>query len=183
MNIDRLKYFIEIKNNNSIINNKKSFSYNIKEKPINTNCVSLLKMKFEKIDTNTKNLKNTHKNKAQNLIKKETLEYDISAFKNDLMKKNLYFIYSSPKSKKIELIHNHNENKINSENAIFINMFDLLKNEPDGSIYKINNYIIKITNKNKKLTINDNRFTHNITLKNGKDILIERYNKKSKFSF
>ncbi|HGV9233788.1 TPA: hypothetical protein ACNOH1_004095, partial [Providencia rettgeri] len=71
----------------------------------------------------------------------------------------------------------------NSENAIFINMFDLLKNEPDGSIYKINNYIIKITNKNKKLTINDNRFTHNITLKNGKDILIERYNKKSKFSF
>ncbi|HHQ2585516.1 hypothetical protein AB7459_13435 [Providencia rettgeri] len=99
MNIDRLKYFIEINNNNSIINNKKSFSYNIKEKPINTNCVSLLKMKFEKIDTNTKNLKNTHKNKAQNLIKKESLEYDISAFKNDLMKKNfiLFIVHQTQK--------------------------------------------------------------------------------------
>ncbi|OBY36943.1 hypothetical protein PR729_09565 [Providencia rettgeri] len=74
MNIDRLKYFIEINNNNSIINNKKSFSYNIKEKPINTNCVSLLKMKFEKIDTNTKKFKKyTQKIKHKNLIKKRII--------------------------------------------------------------------------------------------------------------
>ncbi len=60
-------------------------------------------------------------------------------------------------------------------------MFDLLKNEPDGSIYKVNDFIIKVANKNKKLPKNDNRFTHNITLKNGKDILIERYNKKNEY--
>lgn len=180
---NRLKYFIEKNNSNNFINNKKSFSYSIKEKPINTNCVNLLKIKFEMSDKNTDNLKKTHKNKKQIPIKKDLSEYDINTFKHDLMKKNLYFIYSSPNSKKIELIHNNDEKKINSENTIFINMFSLLKNEPDGSIYKVNKFIIKIANKNKKLSTDDNRFTHKITLENGKDILIEKFNKKSEFLF
>ncbi|MBW3117278.1 hypothetical protein AB7W80_20485 [Providencia rettgeri] len=183
MKVNELKLLIETNKNNNFINNKKPFVYNIKEKPINTDGVASLKKKFEELDRKTDSFKKTQTNKPQSYIKKELSEYDNYAFGNDLTKKNLYFIYSSPDSKKIELIHNHNKNKINNDNAIFINMFSLLKNEPDGSIYKINNHTIKIANKNKELTTNDNRFTHKITLKNGKDILIERYNEKSKFSF
>ncbi|EPK8021307.1 MULTISPECIES: hypothetical protein [Providencia] len=182
MKVNELKSLIETNKNNNFINNKKPFIYNIKEKPINTDCVASLKKKFEELDRKTGSFKKTQTNKPQNHIKKELLEYDNYAFGNDLKKKNLYFIYSSPDSKKIELIHNHNENKINSDNAIFINMFSLLKNETDGSIYKIHDFIIKIANKNKELSTNHSQFTHIITLANGRNVLIEKYKKQSKYS-
>lgn len=166
-----------IQNNifNRNFNSYKSFAYNIKEKPFNTNNTATLLNKFENIIKSNEDNKNYLQTK-NNIIKKEkTLEKpieNIDIFKKDLLNKNLYLIYSSPNSKKITLIHNHNENRINTTNAIFINMFDLLKNEPDGSICKINNFIIKIPNKNVNLSNCDSRFTDDVTLKNGKKILI-----------
>lgn len=160
---------------NRDFNSYKSFSYNIKEKPFNINNTATLLQKFENIIQFNEGNKNYLQTK-NNVIKKEKILEktikDVDFLKKDLLNKNLYFIYSSPNSKKITLINNHNENRINTTNAIFINMFDLLKNEHDGSIYKINNFMIKIPNKNVSLSISDSRFTHDVTLKNGKKIFI-----------
>ncbi len=40
MKVNELKLLIETNKNNNFINNKKPFIYNIKEKPINTDCVA-----------------------------------------------------------------------------------------------------------------------------------------------
>lgn len=158
-----------------IIGRTDSYSYNrlMRDKPI---------IEIKGIEqNNTLKLKNIFEKLIKDEVKTNKIQYienkekNLNTFKNDIYNKNIYFIYSSPHARKLKVIDNHNDLKISPENSLFINVDNILESNPDYSIYKITDFIIKVPNKNKNLVSDDTRFPHNIELKNGKKILIATY--------